>query len=158
MFTRSIRLPIVVVSACLVLMGAWGFSVAQFVRSAQAAAPVSKPAIAHSAESVASSSMSAPAAPTRFVCTISEVGTGTTQGFNQVEVGCNPGDGIGGALKFFAVDTADTKLAARMLSVALTAQATTKHVFIEYDPDAVTGLPCLANVCRKILFMGITTP
>jgi hypothetical protein len=57
-------------------------------------------------------------------------------------------------IKFFAAPTSDYKNAARILSLLLTAKATTSDVEVLYDPlDDTSGVPwgCLAADCRPIL-------
>ena len=157
MFTRSIRLPIAVVVAGLLLIGFGGWAGSQSVHSAQAASSLGKGVAAQDTGLVSHSSIRTPAGLQRFTCTITEVGTGTISVYNYVVVGCSPPDGT---IKFFATDTSDWKRSARFLSVALTAQATGKTVYVDYDPSDVTGVPCDVNGgCREMLTIGIgTTP
>jgi hypothetical protein len=71
---------------------------------------------------------------------------------NRVHVECTVATGDG--FKFFATPTSDYKNAARILSLLLTAKATTRDVEVLYDPDDDTsGVPwgCLAADCRPIL-------
>ena len=62
-------------------------------------------------------------------------------------LGCIPSDGN---IVFFAQSTTDSKRAARVLSMALQAQATGKSLIIGYDPGNVNTIGCSPDNCRNI--------
>lgn len=82
-----------------------------------------------------------------YVCTPWKVATYSS----RVHVECLVADD---GIKYFAAPTSDYKNAARVLSLALTAQATGSDVEILYDPlDDTSGVPygCQAGNCRPLL-------
>lgn len=60
-----------------------------------------------------------------------------------------------GEINFFAQGISDAKRAARILSIALTAQALGKPLVIDYDLDDVNLEGCSPVNCRKIYRLGI---
>jgi hypothetical protein len=150
MFKHSIRTPIVIAAACLLLAASWVGGSRLNTRAAQAAAPLSDGVAVREAAPESRSLVQAPAGVKKFNCKFSELGTGAPYNSqNQaVQVGCNPGDG---AINFFVADGSDAKRTARMLSVALTAFAMGKQLQIVYDSDDVANLPCEASNCRRII-------
>lgn len=68
----------------------------------------------------------------------------------SVMIGCsNPA----GAIEFFAQPLTDTKRAARILSIALTARVLNKPIGIDYDLDDTNVLGCSPGNCRNIYRM-----
>lgn len=88
------------------------------------------------------------AANTRFYCTVFEVNASPA----GVGIGCSPSNG---PLTWFAVFPTDAKWANRVLSIGLTAKATGQKLFVDYDSDDVTDLPCNPAQCREILGIGL---
>ncbi len=81
-----------------------------------------------------------------YVCSPVEVGVFT----NRVHVRCAapaPGN-----ILYFAVATADSKHAARLLSLLLTSQVAGKNVGINYNPSDLSGsaIGCANSDCRLI--------
>lgn len=142
-------MPIAIATARLMLAASWVASRTPNTRAAQAAAPTGN--------SVASLSVQAPGAIKRYEpCVVVEVGTGKGTPHNYVLVTCKVADGN---IKHFTTDTSDSRFAARVLSIALTAQATaSKTVYIDYDPADTAGLQCDASICRKISSIGFFIP
>jgi hypothetical protein len=62
-----------------------------------------------------------------------------------------------GGIVFFAVPTANSAYAARVLAVLTAAHVAGKNIEIEYDPNDTSGADfgCLATDCRRILSLGI---
>jgi len=87
----------------------------------------------------------------RFICRISEVDE-WVDGVSSILIGCFPGDGD---IAFFAEPTSDPKRAARILGIALTAQAVGKPVFIDYDPANTNVVGCSSGNCRNIFRIGM---
>lgn len=75
----------------------------------------------------------------------------TTSG-GSIMIGCT---NSAGEIQFFAQPLTDTRRAARILSIALTAKALNKRLGIDYYEDAATVTGCSSGNCRNIarLFM-----
>ncbi len=71
----------------------------------------------------------------------------------RVHVKCE--ESVGG-IQWFATSTADSAKAARVLSVINTAMVTGRALFINYDPDDVSGASfgCQTGDCRIITGIG----
>jgi hypothetical protein len=62
-----------------------------------------------------------------------------------------------GGIVFFAVPTANSAHAARILSALLMAHSVGKNVVVEFDPNDTTGTAfgCAANDCRRLLSVAV---
>lgn len=62
-----------------------------------------------------------------------------------------------GGIVFFALPTANSAHAARILSSLLIAHSVGKNIVVEYDPNDTTGTAfgCLAPDCRRILSVTV---
>jgi hypothetical protein len=62
-----------------------------------------------------------------------------------------------GGISFFALSTANTAHAARVLSLIETAHVTGKHLYITYDPSDLSGaaIGCGNSDCRLIQFLSL---
>lgn len=58
---------------------------------------------------------------------------------------------------YFAVSTANSAHAARVLSVLVTAHAAGRTIAVVFDPNDTTGTQfgCAANDCRRLLSVGV---
>jgi hypothetical protein len=74
---------------------------------------------------------------------------------NRIHVRCDIA--ASGGIVFFAVATANSAHAARILSVLMMAHLTTRKIIIEYNPNDTTGTSfgCLANDCRRLLSVAV---
>jgi hypothetical protein len=63
-----------------------------------------------------------------------------------------------GGIVFFAVSTANSAHAARILSVLLTAHTTGRTITIEYDPNDTSGTAfgCQTSNCRRLLSVAVS--
>src|SRR3972149_2505988 len=88
----------------------------------------------------------APGSPeATYICTPSYIGTFST----RVHVLCTVA--APGGIFYFAAPTSDSKNAARVLSVMLTAKALGKNLQIYYDPSGSgAAYGCQTNDCRPI--------
>jgi hypothetical protein len=73
----------------------------------------------------------------------------------RIHVRCN--QPTGGGIVFFAVSTANSAHAARILSVLMTAHLTGRNIVVEYDPNDTSGTAfgCQAHDCRRLLSVGV---
>jgi hypothetical protein len=74
---------------------------------------------------------------------------------NRVHVRCDRA--TNGGIVFFAVATANSAHAARILSVLMMAHLTTRKIIVEYNPNDTTGTSfgCLAHDCRRLLSVAV---
>lgn len=85
-----------------------------------------------------------------YACTPSYVG----EFINRVHVRCSVA--APGGIYYFATPTSDSKHAARVLSVLLTAKAMGKNLQIYYSPTASgASYNCLYSDCRPITYVEI---
>jgi hypothetical protein len=91
------------------------------------------------------------AASTFYTCKSVDVSTYA----NRIHVRCDKP--AAGGIVYFAVATANSAHAARILSVLLVAHVTGRSVRVEYDPIDTSGTAfgCLANDCRRLLSVGV---
>jgi len=110
-----------------------------------------RPAGAQAAEAVPAA-VKAPDSPdATYICTPSYIGAFT----NRVHVLCTV-PALGG-IYYFAAPTSDSKNAARVLSIMLTAKALGKNLQIYYDPSGSgTAYGCQTNDCRPITAIEMT--
>jgi hypothetical protein len=73
----------------------------------------------------------------------------------RVHVRCDKATSSG--IVFFAVATANSAHAARILSVLMMAHLTATSIQIEYDPNDTSGTAfgCQAHDCRRLLSVGV---
>jgi len=119
----------------------------QLMGAAAASTPSSAEGVPAQATGSQASSLEPSDTADWYVCDPWKVATYSS----RVHVECFVADGV---IKYFAAPTSDYKNAARVLSLALTAQAAGSQVEILYDPaDDTSGVPygCLAGNCRPIL-------
>jgi hypothetical protein len=74
---------------------------------------------------------------------------------DRIHVRCDKA--ASGGISFFAVPTANSAYAARILAVLIAAHVAGKNIEILYDPSDTSGADfnCLANDCRRIGSVGI---
>ncbi len=62
-----------------------------------------------------------------------------------------------GGIVYFAIATANSAHAARILSVLMTAHLTGRNLSVEYDPNDTSGTAfgCQAHDCRRLLSVGV---
>ena len=74
---------------------------------------------------------------------------------NRVHVRCDKA--ASGGIVFFAVATANSAHAARILSVLMMAHLTTRKIVVEYNPNDTSGTSfgCLAHDCRRLLSVAV---
>lgn len=91
------------------------------------------------------------AAPTFHTCKSLDVSTYA----ERIHVRCNVA--ASGGIVYFAVATANSAHAARMLSVLTTAHLTQKSIRVEFDPNDTSGTAfgCQAHDCRRLLSVGL---
>ena len=91
------------------------------------------------------------AASTFYTCTSTEVATYP----ERIHVRCSVA--ASGGIVFFAVPTANSAHAARMLTVLMMAHLTAKPIIIEYDPADTSGTSfgCGASDCRRFLSLAV---
>jgi hypothetical protein len=87
-------------------------------------------------------------AQTFFSCTAMEAAVFPG---SRIHVLCNPGDGSGAAITYFALSVADAD-SSRVLSLAATAVAARRPLNILYNPSDLSGaaIGCLNTNCRLI--------
>jgi len=122
-----------------------GSGLFSFLRVAKARRKFTSLIAACAALAIGSLATPAWASPTWITCT--PVGTATFQG--RVHVRCAAS--IGG-VSFFAASTSDWTYAARILSIAESAQVGGRSLDILYDPADLSGasIGCLTADCRLI--------
>lgn len=91
------------------------------------------------------------AAPAFHTCKSLDVSTYP----ERIHVRCD--QAASGGIVFFAVPTANSAHAARILSVLLIAHAVGKDIEVEYDTGDTSGTAfgCQAHDCRRMLSVGI---
>jgi hypothetical protein len=74
---------------------------------------------------------------------------------NRIHVRCSTA--ATGGIVFFAVPTANSAYAARVLSVLTAAHIAGKNIEIQYDPNDTSGanFGCAASDCRRMVSVGI---
>jgi hypothetical protein len=94
----------------------------------------------------------APGSPeATYICTPSYIGTFS----NRVHVLCTLA--APGGIFYFAASTSDSKYAARVLSIMLTAKSLGKNLQIYYDPSGDgSAFGCQTNDCRPITAIEMT--
>jgi hypothetical protein len=114
-------------------------------------AAASQPSAAQAAEA-APAVVVAPGSPeATYICTPSYVGSFP----NRVHVLCTVA--APGGIFYFATPTSDSKNAARLLTIMLTAKALGKNLQIYYDPGGNgTSFSCQVSDCRPILGIEMT--
>ena len=98
--------------------------------------------------------LASPEEPTvQHVCAPSNVAVFT----NRIHVRCATATDAG--IRYFAVATSDSRHAARVLSLLLTAKASGQRVGVDYGLNDVSGvnIGCLASDCRLIRWVYIVT-
>jgi hypothetical protein len=74
---------------------------------------------------------------------------------NRIHVRCNTA--ASGGIVFFAVPTANSAYAARVLAILTAAHVAGKKIEVEYNPSDTSGgdFGCLPTDCRRMLSVGI---
>lgn len=104
------------------------------------------------AENLPSEAPASPEEPTaQHVCVPSNVAVFT----NRIHVRCSTV--ADGGIRYFALSTSDSRHAARVLSLLLTAKASGQRVGVDYSPGDLSGvsLGCLSSDCRLIRWVYI---
>jgi hypothetical protein len=99
-----------------------------------------------SAQAAAPSDLSRQATPDdNFTC--NSVGVAAYP--SRIHVECSP---AAGSIRFFALGTSNSSHAARILSVLSLAHVTGKPIYIQYDPNDLSGanIGCQTSDCRLI--------
>jgi hypothetical protein len=91
------------------------------------------------------------AAPTVHTCKSADVAVYA----ERLHVRCDVA--TSGGIVYFALATANSAHAARILSLLTTAHLTQKSLRLEFDPSDTSGTAfgCQANDCRRLLSVGI---
>ena len=73
----------------------------------------------------------------------------------RIHVRCNKA--TSGGFVFFAIPTANSAHAARILSILTTAHVASRNIEVEYDPADKSGdaFGCHSSNCRRLLSVGI---
>ena len=104
-----------------------------------------QPAVAHAAEAASVAALAPDSPDATYVCTPRYIGNFS----NRVHVLCTVA--APGGIYYFASPTSDSKNAARILSVMLTAKALGKNLQIYYNPSASgASYGCGTLDCRPI--------
>jgi hypothetical protein len=104
-----------------------------------------QPAVAQAAEAVPVAVLAPDSPDATYICTPSYIGTFS----NRVHVLCTVA--APGGIFYFAAPTSDSKNAARVLSVMLTAKALGKNLQIYYNPSGSgASYGCQTSDCRPI--------
>ncbi len=111
---------------------------------------VSQPAPAQAAEAVPAAVLE-PDSPTTYICAPRYIGTFS----NRIHVLCV--DPAPGGIFYFATPTSDSKNAARVLSILLTARALGNKLQIYYDTTGDgSSFSCSTSNCRPINAIELT--
>ncbi len=104
-----------------------------------------QPAFAQAAEAIPVAALAPGSPDATYICTPSYIGAFS----NRVHVLCTVA--APGGIYYFAAPTSDSKNAARILSVMLTAKALGKNLQIYYNPSGSgAAFGCQTNDCRPI--------
>ena len=110
-----------------------------------------QPAVAQAAEAVPVAVLAPDSPDATYICTPSYIGAFT----NRVHVLCTVA--APGGIYYFAAPTSDSRNAARVLSIMLTAKSLGKNLQIYYDPTASgAAYSCQTNDCRLITAIEMT--
>ncbi len=110
-----------------------------------------QPAVAQAAQAVPVAALAPDSPNATYICTPSFIGAFS----NRVHVLCTVA--APGGIFYFAAPTSDSRNAARVLSIMLTAKSLGKNLQIYYDPAASgVAFGCQTNNCRPMTAIEMT--